>query len=384
MRKTGVVFLLIFLIPLLVFAEGENETLSAAKKAFDSIESKVSDNSLPTARDYFKNSSFEYRSTLENMSKIESNTLSAQEKSDYMFILLIISLRKPELLSYSKVKPDYISAAKGFLDSTAPADLFYSQMLYLYKSGFISECLSIIDTVDAQNCAGGLFFKSGEFALEAGNAKAANMFFDYYLGKVLEKSSYKVFKEEIARVENLFREQEYHALANKYELLGIKVALDKEDAPQSIADGVRHKAAVLYKQGSYSEAVKYYEVLYFKTKDPSVKKTIADIYFDLNEYEKALQMYLSIDNFEKDSYSCFRTGLCCYYLNDRAKAYSILRDLLKSVPDSEYSDDILYYLWKINEEAGLIDESGEYYNELKKRYPGSEYILKIEKQKELL
>lgn len=384
MRKISVMFLLMVLFSFCVFAEGANETLPGVKKDFNSIEAKAFDNSLPAARDYFKNSLPEYRKVLENMSGIDFNTLSAEEKSDYMFILLVISLRRPELLSYNKVKTDYISASAAFLNESGSGDLFCGQMLYLYKTGFISGCLNIIDTVDARDYTDDLFFKSGEFALGSGNVKAADMFFDYYLGKVLEKSSYKVFKEEIARAENIFRERGYRALADKYELLGIKVALDKEDAPQSMVGNLGQKAAVLYKQGSYSEAARYYEILYSRTNDPSIKKTIADIYFDLNEYEKALEIYSSADDFEKDSYLSFRSGLCYYYLGDRPKAYSIFKSLLKNASDSEYSDDALFYLWKINKEAGLIDESDECFIDLKKLYPGSEYILKIEKQKEFL
>ncbi len=375
-------FLLIFSFPLSSFgAENTGDALAEARAEFHNIENRFIADDLDSARSYFTDSDKGYSDIVAKLSSLGIEKLPAKDKCDCLFMLLTISLRKPELLSFDKIKPDYVNAIKGNLKEEGINKLFFDHIIYLYEAKFSPAAVSIIEELKKGGGFSGIYLDAGKYAIEKGKPNTAYSLFIPYLAGVYKDKGFKECSAESEKLEQLLKDKNSASLAERLELMRLKIALEASDNPSDIIRIINEKASTLYRQGSYSEALEMYELISWRVNDNKVLLTIGNIYYDLGKYELALQRYRDLPGAAEDPEVIFKMALCNRMLGENFAAYSLFKKIESDHKDSGFYDGALYYMGLLNREAGLLDESQRLFERLKSEKPGSEYNAMVENLK---
>lgn len=366
--------LLIACVPASSLSADAGAVLSEARAEFYRIESLLISDDLDSARIYFSGSDKSYSEIVRMISSLDLKALTAPERADCLFILLVISLREPQYLSFDKVKLDYLAAIRDNIGQDEVKSALLGHIIYLSEFNYKIAADALVN--ELASAAGGkdLYRLIGEYAMEKGKPGVAFPFFAKYLSGVYESDGPEKCAEESKKIEEAFRTRGYGYFAGRLETTRFKIALEASAEPSGVINAIKERAASLYRQGSVSEALELYEIAYSAGADAKALITIGDIYFDGGKYELAMRRYQEYPGADENPEILFKIALCNRKMGENTAAYSLFKKIESGYKDSDYYDDAMYYIGTLNKDAGLFEESEKYFEKLRSERPGSEYV----------
>lgn len=173
-----------------------------------------------------------------------------------------------------------------------------------------------------------------------------------YLNLSLERPVLEVFKalSHFWIAESLYRQERYDEA-----LKGYKNFLFIPDAKHTPLYGLAHyNIAYCYiKDENYKDALYHFEeyekldnALYEKQFDADTDLRMADCYFMLKVYDKALKAYQNVldRKFSDMDYALFQMGMIHGLQNNQAEKIRLLSTLTRSYPESGFVDDALFQI----------------------------------------
>ena len=133
-----------------------------------------------------------------------------------------------------------------------------------------------------------------------------------------------------------------------------------------------------YFNGDYNKAITLYEnALKIKNKlmDDYLRLRIAKSWFGLGKYDRAIKV---LDNITVSIYSdevIYLRGLSLYKMGKFKDAIELFENLLNNL---KYKEQVLFYLTMAYHKLNEKKKSMEYFNQLKRFYPNSEYLKVLE------
>ncbi len=346
-----------------------------AKTEFSRMEGLSAADDIGSAKEYFNESDKMYKDIANAISSHDLTKLSPSSRADELFTLLVISLRKPGFLPSDKTKQDYLTSIKDSFLSEDVKKKFIEDVVYLSGAGYEEAANSLISGLVSEGEDNIYYREAGEYALKSGKPSVAYMFFSKYLAAVYDSEGQDKCAAESKKLEDLFREG-YPYYSGCLEIIRLKIALDNASDQSGILGAIRDKAAALYRQGSTSESIELYDLVYNSSRDANILLTIGNIYLESGKYESALRKYREYPDSDDNPEVLFKMALCDRKLGENSAAYSLFKKIELQFKDSDYYDDALYYMGTLNREAGLFEESEKYFEKLRSEKPGSEYLIR--------
>ncbi len=349
--------------------------LSGARGEFNRIEGLLLKDGLDSAKSYFAGSEKAYAGIIKDISLLDAGKLTPGDKADNLFMLMVISLRKPGYLSFDKIKQDYLSVVEANYALADVKKAFLEHVVYMSESGFGKAADSLIDGLASDKDPGDFYRETGEYALSDGKPSIAFPFFSRYLAAIYSKEGPDKCANESMRLEEVFRSKGYPYYSGRLEMVRLKIALESAEDQSAVIDSIKGRAASLYRQGSVLEAIELYELVYNTGRDKESLLTIGDIYLESGKYETALRKYQEYPEADENPEILFKMALCNRKMGENSAAYSLFKKIEFKFKESDYYDDTLYYIGTLNKEAGLFEESERYFEKLRSEKPGSEYVV---------
>lgn len=349
--------------------------LSDTGAEFSRIEGLLLKDDLDSARSYFAVSDKAYAEIAGKISLMDNGKLTPRDRVDNLFMLMVISLRKPGYLSFDKVKKDYLSAIKSDLSLGDVKKALLEHVVYMSESGYGEAADSLITGLVSNEKQGDLYREAGEYALAKGKPGTAFPFFSRYLAALYGAEGPDKCSDESLKLEEELRSRGYPYYSGRLEAVRLKIAIESAEDQSAVINSIKERAASLYRQGLILEAIELYELVYSAGRDTRSLLMIGDIYLESGKCELALRKYQEYPEADENPEILFKMALCNRKMGENSAAYSLFKRIELGFKDSDYYDDTLYYMGTLNKEAGLFEESERYFEKLRAEKPGSEYVV---------
>ncbi len=371
----AILFASMIVFPEATCSSGPSAVLSDAKAEFERVEGMLLNDGLDSARDYFAYSDKAYAEIAGKISALENEKLSSADRADCLFMLVVISLRKPDCLSIEKARNDYLSVIRNNIDNEEVKTAFFGHVVYLSETVNGIPADTFIDGLTPGGNQTMLYREAGEYALGKGKPEVAFLLFSRYLAAVYVSEGPEYCSSESKKLEEEFKGRDYTYYSGQLEMKRLRISVENAADRSEAVGVVKEKAAFLYRQGNAAEAVELYELAYEAGGDDRSLSAIGDIYLESGKYEMALQKYQGYPGAEDNPEILFKMALCNRKIGENSASYSMFKKIESGHKDSEYYDDALYHMGVLNKEAGLFEESERYFEKLRTEKPGSEYVV---------
>jgi len=139
-----------------------------------------------------------------------------------------------------------------------------------------------------------------------------------------------------------------------------------------------------FKQQNYQEAISSFERFISNAQSSEINRKvdaqlrIADAYFILNDYWKAMQFYNKViaTNKEDLDYATYQKALCYGLVRKNNTKVEVLNSFNQKFPRSRYRDDAYFQLGSTLANLGQNEQALKSFQKLVSTFPGSKYITK--------
>ena len=215
-------------------------------------------------------------------------------------------------------------------------------------------------------------YQKGVNQFNKGNFNNSINYFNLSVKYDLDKSIY---------LESLLNISEALFIGNKFEESKnqlLKITNSKYIVPKNILLKTNLSLGyVNFNLNSYKESINHF-IYYLKNTNNSnnitdVQLRLADAYYASKSFNKAINTYDKIDNYNNKDYINYQKGLCYYGMNQYDKSIMFL-DKVLLVKTSNLKDDALFRKAQISLETSNFENAIIYYSNLIDEYRTSDYV----------